>query len=121
MFPLSRRQFLKGSALLAASAATARLAPTTEAAPEVRVPGGANERLNVAVLGVRGRGMSHVEAFADRLNCRVTHICDPDSSVVRRAVDLVTQRQGAAPVVETDLRRIMENRDIHVVTIATPN
>ncbi len=121
MTALSRREFLQGSALLAATAATARLTPLTAAAQPPAAPRGANERLNVAVLGVRSRGMSHVEAFADRLNCRVTHICDPDSAVVRRAVEVVTQRQGAAPVVEPDLRRIMENRDIHVVTIATPN
>ncbi|HYV39624.1 MAG TPA: Gfo/Idh/MocA family oxidoreductase, partial [Gemmataceae bacterium] len=31
------------------------------------------------------------------------------------------ERQGAAPAVVQDLRRVMDNRDIHAVTIATPN
>jgi predicted dehydrogenase len=121
MFPLSRREFLKGSALLAAGAATAGATRFLEMPVEGQAPGGANEQLNVAVLGVNGRGMSHVQGLANRYNCRVTHICDPDSAVVRRAVGAVRDRQGAEPTVVTDLRRIMDNRDIHIVSIATPN
>src|SRR4051794_1481489 len=62
MLPVSRRQFLQGSALLAATAATAGLETITEAPLEAQQPGGANERINVAVIGVNGRGMSHVQA-----------------------------------------------------------
>src|ERR1700724_3468425 len=104
MHSLSRREFLKGSALLAATAATARLTGTTATVVQAQAPGGANERLNVAVIGVRGRGMSHVSGFADRNNCRITHICDVDSAVVRPAVDRVRERQGADPIVVTDMR-----------------
>jgi predicted dehydrogenase len=121
MFPLSRREFLKGSALLAASAATAGATRMLEIPVEGQAPGGANERLNVCVIGVNGRGMNHVDGFANRFNCRVTHICDVDSAVVRRAVSRVNERQGAEPTVVTDMRRVFENRDIHVVSIATPN
>jgi len=121
MFPLSRRQFLKGSALLAASAATAGLQPITDAPVEAQAPQGAGERINIAVIGVNGRGGNHVSSLANNFNCRVTHICDVDTNVVRGAVNTVTQRQGAAPTVVQDLRRIMDNRDIHAVTIATPN
>jgi predicted dehydrogenase len=121
MHSLSRREFLKGSALLAATAATARFTATSVTEIQAQAPGGANERLNVAVIGVRGRGMSHVDGFADRNNCRVTHICDVDSAVVGRAVDRVRQRQGADPTVVTDMRRLFDNRDIHAVTVATPN
>src|SRR5580700_1000441 len=99
---LSRREFLKGSALLAATAATARLTESAVEPASAQAPAGANERLNVAVIGVRGRGMSHVDGFADRNNCRVTHICDVDSAVVGPAVDRVRQRQGADPTVVTD-------------------
>jgi predicted dehydrogenase len=122
MFPLSRREFLKGSALLAAAAATAHLEPFTEAAQQQpQAPGGANERINIAVLGVHGRGMDHIRGLADRHNCRVTHICDPDTAVIRAASDLIAERQGAAPTHVQDMRRIFENREIQAVTVATPN
>jgi len=122
MFPLSRRQFLKGSALLAASAATAHLGPITDAPVEAQQPRGANERINIAVIGVNGRGKSHVSGLAGRNNCVVTHICDADTAVVRQAVSSAQNAQnGVAPTVVQDIRRIMDNRDIHAVTIAMPN
>jgi predicted dehydrogenase len=123
MFSLSRREFLQGSALLAAGAATAALTDgVAEAAPLSQAPGGANERLNIAVIGVRGRGQDHIRGLAGRFNCRVTHLCDPDMGVVRPAIDLVVKQQGGAPpAVVKDLRRLFDNKDIHVVTVATPN
>ena len=119
--PVSRRDFLKGGALLAASAASGGLTEYTDAPAEAQQPGGANERINIAVIGVHGRGMSHISAFSDRLNCRVTHVCDVDSAVVNNAMNTVNTRQGAPPTYVQDLRRLMDNRDIHAITIATPN
>jgi predicted dehydrogenase len=121
MTPLSRREFLKGSALLAASAATAGATRLLETPVEAQAPGGANERINICVIGVNGRGMSHVDGLANRFNCQITHICDPDSAVVQPAINRIRTRQGAEPTVVTDLRRVFENRDIHAVSIATPN
>jgi predicted dehydrogenase len=123
MYSLSRREFLKGSALLAAAAATsATMNHDSEAAPLSQQPGGPNERLNVAVLGVNGRGGDHIRGLAGRHNCRVTHICDPDSAVVQRGINACMKAQGGPePTVVADMRRIFDNRDIHVVTIATPN
>src|SRR5262249_57534605 len=81
MFSLSRRDFLKGSALLAAAAAGCNFLPEeaeVSTDPPVQAnpaPRGANERLNVAVLGCRerGRGMDHINGFLNRdLNCTIT-------------------------------------------------
>jgi predicted dehydrogenase len=119
---LNRRDFLKGSAGLGAALAGAGLVgSSSEAAQEQNQRGGANERLNVCVIGVNGQGKGHVGGYSGRHNCVVTHICDADSAVVRSAMDIAQKGQGFAPRYEQDLRRIMENRDIHVVSIATPN
>ncbi len=121
MFSLSRREFLKGTALLAAAAAsTDLLAPATEAVQAQPAAGG--DRLNVAVVGIRGRGADHIRGFAGRNNCVVTHVCDVDTSTAQRAIDAVARGQnGQRPTFERDLRRLMENRDIHIISIATPN
>ena len=119
---ISRRQFVKGTALLAASAATAGIDQITEQPAQAQQPSGPNERINIAVIGVNGRGNDHINGLANRLNCRITHICDADTAVVQRAVNTVRTRQaGAEPTVVQDIRRLMEIRDIHAVTIATPN
>ena len=51
----------------------------------------------------------------------MTHICDADTGVVRPAVTSAEQAQGTAPTVVQDMRQLFDNRDIHAVTIATPN
>lgn len=121
---LERRDFLKQSAGLAGLIAAgyfAEDAPAAEQEAQPAQPRGANERLNIAVIGVRGRGKDHIGGLANRHNCRVTHLCDVDEAVIGPAFTLVQERQGAAPKVVRDLRRIMDNRQIHAVTIATPN
>src|SRR5262245_26810834 len=106
MFSLSRRDFLKGSALLAAAAAGCNFLPdeaevsSDPPAQANPAPRGANERLNVAVLGCRerGRGMDHINGFLNRdLNCTITHLCDVDSSVPGPAQRRIEQAQGRRP------------------------
>src|SRR5947209_1875513 len=123
MFSLSRREFLKGTALLAAAAAGANLtASNTEASQAQGQPAGGRDRLNVAVLGIRGRGRDHIRGFAGRHNCVVTHLCDPDTAPAEAAIrQAAGAQQGTRPQFVQDFRRIMENRDIHIVSIATPN
>jgi predicted dehydrogenase len=123
MFSLSRREFLKGTALLAAAAAGADLtASNTEATQAQDRPAAGRERLNVAVLGIRGRGRDHIRGFAGRHGCVVTHLCDPDTAPAEAASRAAASaQQGQRPTFVQDLRRIMDNRDIHIVSIATPN
>ena len=121
---LDRREFIQQSAGLAGLIASGYFAHDTFAAQAAQPnpPRGANERLNIAVIGVRGRGGDHISGLAGRHNCRVTHICDVDTAVTPNAVQRVQKAQGgAAPAVVQDLRRIMDNKEIHAVTIATPN
>jgi predicted dehydrogenase len=115
---LNRRDFLKDLGGMAALAAGSSLLETTSEAANARGP---NERINVCVIGVRGQGGGHCRAYAGRNNCRVTHICDVDSAVIGGAMTNIAKAQGSKPEHVTDLRRIMENKDIHVVSIATPN
>ena len=121
---LDRREFLQQSAGLAALMSSGYFLHEVEGAQQTQpaAPRGANERLNIAVIGARGRGLDHISGLAGRHNCRVTHICDVDTAVTGTAVQRVQKAQGgAAPDVVQDMRRLFENRDIHAVSIATPN
>lgn len=122
MHLLHRRDFLQGTAGLAAAMAAERFVPETLHADEQK-RGSANERLNIAVIGVRGQGKGHLAGYAGRHNCQVAVICDVDSdpSIVGSAMKIVEKGQGSQPRYVQDLRRVMEDKSIDAVSIATPN
>jgi predicted dehydrogenase len=124
MRSFSRRDFLTDSALGAAALALAGTAGTPAHAAEVkaaRKKGDANDVLHVAVVGVRGRGREHVAGFADRNGCVITHVCDADSAVIGPAMTTIEKRQGKPPAFVQDFRRLLEDKSIDLISIATPN
>ena len=123
MGPFSRREFLERSAILSAAVA-AGSAAADEPATNSRVkgkPGSANDRLRVAVVGVRGRGMSHVGGFNGKSNCDIVTVCDCDEGVIGKAMSDVTKTRGEAPKFEQDFRKLLDDKSIDIITIATPN
>lgn len=121
MSSFSRRDFLQDSTLFAAALAATGVVRAEEKVAKAKDNGGATPPLRVAVVGVRGRGMSHVDGFAAKNGCVVTTICDADSAVIGPAMKLVEKRQGEAPHFEQDVRRVVEDKLIDIVSIATPN
>jgi predicted dehydrogenase len=120
MTTLTRRLFLQASAALAGSSLLGRHAAADEPRPQAG-RGPANEQIHVAVLGVHGRGRDHVRGYAGRHGCVVTHVCDADSAVAGPALQDAERRQHRRPTFVQDLRRIMDDPGVHVVSIATPN
>lgn len=108
---LSRRSFLKRSALLSASLA---------ALPHARVLG-ANGDVRVAVIGFRSKGMQHIGSFKKLPGVRVVALCDVDSAVVEEALNKHFQADEVKPRTYTDVRKLLEDKDIDAVVIATPN
>ncbi len=85
--------------------------------------GDVNSQLRVAVVGVNGRGMSHIGGFTanKKLNTVVSHVCDADSGVIGKAMKTVEDKQGKTPKFEQDIRKLLEDKSIDIVSIATPN
>ena len=82
---------------------------------------GANDRLNTAVVGVNGRGKSHIRTVAENPGMHVAAVVDIDQSVAEKAVAYTKQYQKEAPKEYRDLRDMLADREIDVVTIATTN
>ena len=125
MFPnrkvISRRQFLTRSAqtaagLVAAGALTS--CATIRPATRGRVIG-ANDRINLAVLGIRSRGGAMARRFAKIPNVCVKTVVDVDENLFPKSVKQLEEIQGFAPSAEYDLRRTYDDRDIDAVVIAT--
>ncbi|MES1166553.1 MAG: Gfo/Idh/MocA family oxidoreductase, partial [Pseudomonadota bacterium] len=109
---LTRRTFLKTSALAAGAAAFSARSRAQVA--------GANGDVRVAVLGLNGRGRNHVTSLLALQGVRLVALCDPDTAVLDRAKQSVGEK-GASIKTYTDLREVFASPDIDAVTIATPN
>jgi predicted dehydrogenase len=120
---LDRRQFLHDSAALAASLATLSASATAARADDKadQKEAGPNDVLRVAVIGVRGRGMDHVGGWCGDRRVRITTICDVDRNVIGPAMKAVAVRYGSEPKFEQDLRKVLDDKNIDAVSIATPN
>jgi predicted dehydrogenase len=123
MGPFNRREFLQNSAIISAAMSalgSGALSSAEEPKPAVR-RASANDVLRVAVVGVRGRGMSHVGAFNGNNKCEIVAICDPDEAVIGPAMKAITSKRKQTPKYERDIRKLLEDKEIDVVSIATPN
>ncbi|NLO02680.1 MAG: Gfo/Idh/MocA family oxidoreductase [Bacteroidales bacterium] len=109
----SRRTFIRNTAAATAAISLPTIIPVKAF--------GANDRINAAVLGVNGRGKSHISSFMVQDNVVVTHLCDPDMNVLKDRQKEFKEKYNQDVVLEQDLRRIYDNKDIDVVGIATPN
>jgi len=117
----TRRDFLESSLFAAAAAALAGTTGARQAFGEDKQSTSPNERIRVAVLGVRGRGGEHLRAYTDRKDTEVAVIVDPDESVGQARAKKVEEITGKAPAFVKDLRQVMDDKSINVVSIATPN
>ena len=103
---VTRRSFIKGSV-----AATVAAAAALRAA-ETRAPG-ANDKIVVGLIGCGGRGVGVARAMGG-----VRFVCDPD----RRRMAAAARRLRVPPAnAFTDTRRILDNKSIDAVIIATPD
>ena len=110
MSSVSRRVFIKTTAIAAAGAAL----PARSWGQVL----GANDDLRLAVIGLNGRGKAHLSSLAKITGVRVVALCDVDTAVLDRVKPTVTE--GSVKTY-TDIRKLLASHDVDAVTIATPN
>lgn len=113
MCQITRRQLVVASLGGAAATALGVRSPAKSAAP--------SEQIQVAVIGVRGMGHGHVRRLKQRRDVRVAALCDVDQQVLARAAETVKDDGGQGPELVEDFRRVLDNRSIDAVIIATPH
>jgi predicted dehydrogenase len=119
---LDRRSFITHSAAISAAMAALRGTQLIADEPKpVAKPVGANDTIRVAVIGTGGRGGSHVSAFNGNYGCEIVALCDADSSHVKSGMAAVEKKSGKAPTFYQDIRKLLEDKSIDAVSIATPN
>lgn len=111
---LSRREFVGAAGAATAAGVLIGTSKTSWA--------GANERIRVAQLGIRGQGRGHIRSFNALENVEVATLCDVDENLFgERVKEFFTDEGLPAPKLATDMRRVFEDPEIDAVSIATPN
>ena len=81
---------------------------------------GANDRINCAVVGVRSRGKAHAAAINSQNNSKIIFNCDVDDIIIEDHNKWCKKNIGYVPKIEKDFRKLIENKDLDAVFIATP-
>jgi predicted dehydrogenase len=112
----SRRDFLKNTALTAAGIG---IAPAISGAFTACAP---SDRINVGLIGCNGMGFANLNAFLDHPNVECLALCDIDENVLNRRAGDVEKKRGAKPAsLYKDWRRVIDNKDINLVIVGTPD
>src|SRR5579864_5483249 len=81
----------------------------------------ANDKVNVAIVGVGSRGSNHVRDFVRRQDANLAAVCDVNNAQTERAVQTYYLARNVKPTVYSDMRKLYEDKDVDAVIIAAPN
>ena len=114
---MKRREFLFKSAMMGAGMF---VSPEIIRATGKKV--GANDKIRVGLIGCNGMGFADLETFMHNPEVECIALADVDQGVLDRRVADVEKRQGRKPKgIYKDWRRLIDNKDVDVVIIGTPD
>lgn len=116
MKDVSRRHFIKSSsAALAGTGVLSALRPGVRA--QVR---GANDRIRIAIVGVRKKGLEHIKAFGEAPGVQIAALCDCDTQFLDLEVKNFKDK-GQTVAAYRDIRRLFEDKSIDAVILSIPD
>jgi len=114
---INRRNFIKATSVTSLSYL---LAPQLSRASGI-FPGSPNEKIVMGMMGTNSRGAYLTKAFASLANVEIGYICDVDSKVLERTIDDVYKLTGKKPQGFTDIRKMLEVKEMDALAIAAPD
>lgn len=107
----NRREFLKTSAVTGVGTALALNA-------SAHAGSGVSDKVTVGLIGCGGRGKYLSGLFSHEKNVEVAYICDVDTKQLAGGAEKIA---GKAPKPVNDLRRILDDKSVDAVVVATPD
>ena len=80
-----------------------------------------NDTVRVAVVGFNGRGKAHISAYLKIPNVEIAALCDVDPTVLESGCKMIEAAGKKRPPTFTDIRKVLDDKSIDAVSIATPN
>jgi predicted dehydrogenase len=114
---ISRRDFIDKASrtTVAGAAATLGLASVRSASASV------HDTIRAGVIGLKGRGQNHMGALEGLEGVEVVALCDVDETILNQRGDELDKRTSRQVSRYVDLRKLLDDQSIDVVSIATPN
>jgi predicted dehydrogenase len=103
---MNRRYFLMGAA---------------GTAGVLRAQSSPNETVRVACVGIRGQGNAHIRVYSQMPNVEIAALCDVDERILNQRLAQVEKSGKKRPAAFVDYRKLLEDKSIDAVSIATPN
>jgi hypothetical protein len=120
MNQLNRRNFLKTGAMASAAGSILLQSYSSVRAATQDQPVGANDAVRMAVVGFRSQGGGHIDRYLKIPGVRLVALCDADEDILdKKAADL--DKKGVKVEKYKDIRKLLENKDIDAISIASPN
>jgi predicted dehydrogenase len=116
-----RREFIKKSVLGTAGIALGSAGFTAKSYASIL---GANERINVAAIGIRNQGSVHIDTWCGlktNQNVVLKTLCDADEQFFDSRSKTVYEKTGLKPLTEWDIHKVLDDKEIDAVSIAVPN
>jgi len=116
---IHRRTFLKTSAAAAAGLGISSSLSASPFAPSSVL--GANDKINVALIGCRNQGWWDLEDILKQSNVELHTLCDVDGKVLEDKLGQLAGADGPKPNITMDYRVVLDDKDIDAVIIGTPD
>jgi predicted dehydrogenase len=116
-----RRDFIKKSVLGTAGIAIGGMGLSARSYASII---GSNDRITLAVIGIRGQGGGHIKTWCSltgNRNIRLKTICDVDEQLFAEKSKVILDSTGVKPVTEWDMDKVLNDKEIQAVSLATPN
>lgn len=81
----------------------------------------ANDTVVVGLIGCKGMGFSNLKAFLNQPGVECGALCDVDVNVLNERAAETEKITGKKPVLYNDFRKLLEQKDIDAVIVATPD
>jgi predicted dehydrogenase len=82
---------------------------------------GANDKINVAIIGLGGRGSNHLTIYSKLPGARVVGLCDIDQAAREKAQATLAKSGNEKAKEFEDMRQAYADPEVEAVSIATPN
>ncbi len=82
---------------------------------------GANDKINVAIVGLGGRGSAHLNIYSRLPDARVAGLCDIDQAAREKAQATLMKNTSQKAKEFEDMRQVFADPGVDAVSIATPN
>lgn len=112
----TRRNFIKTASVLAAGSVI-----SIDALSKSRMTVPPSDKIRVALIGGNGQGWSDLASFLKNPEVECVALCDVDRNVLNRCTDQVIKMGRPQPKLYVNYRKMLENKDIDVVIIGTPD